>query len=143
MKKPEHTAGPRDRITHVRSVLEEHRINQLPVVKKGALVGIITDRDLRDAFPSVFDAAGFDEGAPRKPVRDPEQIRVEEVMTDNVITIGPDDAMVDAAGLMRRERVGALPIVDGGALVGILTRSDLLDAFIELAGRAGESAPTG
>jgi CBS domain-containing protein len=44
---------------------------------------------------------------------------------------------------MRRERVGAVPIVDGGVLVGILTRSDLLDAFIVLADRVGESAPTG
>jgi acetoin utilization protein AcuB len=143
MKKPEYTAGPRDRISHVRSVLEEHRINQLPVIAKGALVGIITDRDLRDAFPSVFDVPGFTEETPRKPARDPEKIRVEEVMTGNVITLGPDDGLADAAGLMRRERLGALPIVEGGVLVGILTRSDVLDAFILLAGRLDAPAATG
>ena len=143
MKRPQYTAGPRDWISHVRAVLEEHRINQLPVVAKGTLVGIITDRDVRDAFPSVFDAAGFTPEMPRKPLRDPDQIRVEEVMTANVITLGPDATVVEAAALMRRERLGALPIVDGHALVGILTRSDVLDAFIVLAGRVEAEASAG
>ena len=55
------------------------------------------------------------------------------VMTTNVLTLTPHDSMVDAARLMRRERIGALPIVDGNRLVGILTRSDVLDAFVALA----------
>jgi len=124
-------------------MLEEHRINQLPVVVKGALVGIITDRDLRDAFPSVFEAPEFIPDMPRKPLRDPDEIRVEEVMTRNVITLGPDDALAGAASLMRRERIGAVPIVEGDMLVGILTRSDVLDAFIALAGRVEGDAAAG
>jgi acetoin utilization protein AcuB len=55
------------------------------------------------------------------------------VMTTNVLTLTPHDSMVDAARLMRRERIGAVPIVDGNRLVGILTRSDVLDAFVALA----------
>jgi len=143
MKRPEHTARPRDRVSHVRAVLEEHRINQLPVVAKGSLVGIITDRDVRDAFPSVFDSPEFTAEVPRKPLRDPDKIRVEEVMTANVITLGPDDKVADAAALMRRERLGALPIVEGDSLVGILTRSDVLDAFISLVSRLEAEASAG
>jgi len=49
-----------------------------------------------------------------------------------VLSLGPRDSMIAAATLMRRERVGAVPIVDGTRLVGILARSDVLDAFVAL-----------
>jgi acetoin utilization protein AcuB len=133
MKAPVYSIKPRDTIAHARALLEEHRINQLPVVVKGAVVGIITDRDLRDAFPSVFDASGF-QGDSRKPTRDPEQVTVEEVMTEKVLTLAPDAPLGEAAQLMRRERVGAVPVVEGDHLVGIVTRSDILLAFVRLAG---------
>jgi acetoin utilization protein AcuB len=115
-----------DSIQHAREVMEEHRINQLPVVRDGHLVGIVTDRDLRDAFPSVL------ADPMRKTTPDPHTIMVESVMSANVLTLAPGDDIITAAQLMRRERVGALPIVDGGRLVGILTRSDLLGALIAL-----------
>ena len=54
MKREVHCIKPLDSIQHARDLMEEHRINQLPVVVNGRLVGIITDRNLRDAFPSVF-----------------------------------------------------------------------------------------
>ena len=54
-------------------------------------------------------------------------------MTENVLTLGPTDSVTEAARLMRRERVGAIPIVENNRLVGILTRSDMLDAFVALA----------
>jgi acetoin utilization protein AcuB len=128
---------PLDSIAHARALLEEHRINQLPVVAKDRLVGIITDRDLRDAFPSVFEAPAFTGEAPRKPGRSPDQIRVEEVMTRRVFTMGPDERIDEAADLMRRERVGSVPIVERDSLVGIVTRSDVLDAFIKFARQTG------
>ena len=81
MKHPVHTVKPRDSIAHARALLEEHRINQLPVIVNGNVVGIVTDRDLRDAFPSVFDAPGFTGGPPRKPGRDPDEVRVDMVTT--------------------------------------------------------------
>jgi acetoin utilization protein AcuB len=56
---------------------------------------------------------------------------VEAVMSTNVLTLGPGESMAGAACLMRRERIGALPILDRGRLVGILTRADVLDAFVE------------
>jgi acetoin utilization protein AcuB len=126
MKSPVRTVKPLDSIEHARDVMAEHRINQLPVVAGGRLVGIVSDRDLRDAYPSVFADPTRREGA------DPKQIQVQEVMTSNVLTLAPADSMIAAASLMRRERVGAVPIVDGSRLVGILARSDVLDALVGL-----------
>jgi acetoin utilization protein AcuB len=132
MKHPVVSVKPGDSARHAREIMEHHRINQLPVVYDGALIGIVTDRDLRDAFPSVFASA---RAASRRPTRDdaradPDTIPVEDVMSPNALTLSPRDSMATAAQLMRRERIGALPIVEGARLVGILTRSDVLDAFV-------------
>ena len=129
MKRQLQCVKPRDTIRHARELMENHRINQLPVVVEGRLVGIVTDRDLRDAFPSVFDSTYGSE------VRhaDPAAITVEAVMTQYVLTLSPKDSMAEAARLMRRERVGAVPVVDGNHLVGLITRSDVLEAFVSLA----------
>lgn len=124
-----HTVKPLDSVAHARALIEEHRINQLPVVKDGMLVGIVTDRDLRDAVNAVTvsaNAARTIEPAPGTP----EQIPVEAVMTHKAMTLSPHSSVVAAAELMRRERIGSVPIVDGHALVGIITRSDILKAFI-------------
>jgi CBS domain-containing protein len=91
----------------------------------------VTDRDLRDVFPSVFDATSAEGGRARAQA-DPSKIPVEDVMTHDVLTLAPGTLLSEAARLMRRERIGALPIVDRGRLVGILTRSDVLDALTEL-----------
>jgi acetoin utilization protein AcuB len=131
MKHPVMTLKPRDSVRHARETMERHRVNQLPVVRDGHLVGIVTDRDVRDAFPSVFESA---EAAAhhRRADTDPSTILVEDVMARDVMTLAPNAFVVDAARLMRRQRIGAVPIVDGGRLVGILTRSDVLDALVEL-----------
>jgi acetoin utilization protein AcuB len=142
MKHPVHVVKPRDSVRHAREVLERHRINQLPVVVDGRLVGILTDRDLRDAFPSVFDAAPV-RAPKRPPAVDPADIAVEHVMTANTLTLGPKDTLLEAARLMRRERIGAVPIVEASRLVGILTRSDLLDAFVELVTSAAHAPAAG
>ena len=126
---------PLDSILHARDIMESNRINQLPVVAAGKLVGIVTDRNLRDAFPSVFDTPPF--GKPKAPAgTNPKTITVEMVMTPHVLTLSPTASIVEAVRIMRRERIGAIPIVDGTRLVGILTRSDVLDAFVALAERA-------
>jgi len=134
MKHPVVSVKPRDSLLAARQLMEEHRFNQLPVVLDGEVVGIVTDRDLRDAFPSVLDVLR------RRPARpsstDPARIPVEDVMSRNVVSLAPGARVVDAALLMRRERIGAIPVLQRGRLVGILTRSDVLDAFAELAGAA-------
>ena len=136
MKHPIVTVKPHDSAQHAREVMEKHRINQLPVVTDGSLVGIVTDRDLRDAFPSVFESAPSFRRQRAQHGTDPATIPVEDVMTRDVLSLAPDAFVPDAARLMRRERIGAIPIVDGQRLVGILTRSDVLDAFVELSQRA-------
>ena len=123
---------PLDSVQHARELMEKHRINQLPVVLDGKLVGIVTDRDVRDASPSVFDAP------PRRKRKghaasDPRAIPAEGVMSPGVLALGPHESIVEAARLMARERIGSVPIVEGGHLVGILTRSDLLKALVAMA----------
>jgi acetoin utilization protein AcuB len=122
------TVKPHDSVRHARELLEQHRINQLPVVVDDRLAGIVTDRDLRDAFPSVFDHRRNTSRA----AADPAAIRVEDVMTREVLTIAPDAPLDEGARLMRSERIGALPVVEDRRLVGILTRSDVLDAFLTM-----------
>jgi acetoin utilization protein AcuB len=130
MKTAVHTVKPHDSVAHARAILEEHRFNQLPVVVNRKLVGIVTDRDLRDA-PAAVEVAAQSAGAARNAPA-PGEIPVEAVMTTNVLTLAPADSVADAARLMRRERIGAVPIVDRGALVGIIARSDILDAYVAL-----------
>jgi acetoin utilization protein AcuB len=124
------TAKPRESAAHARAVMEEHRVNQLPVLEGPKVVGIVTDRDLRDAFPSIAESMGSRRKLPKG--ADPQTIVVEDLMARDVLTVEPDEPLVSAAELLRRERIGALPVVRSGRLVGILTRSDLLDALVRL-----------
>lgn len=122
------TVKPLDSVRHARELLERHRINQLPVVVDGRVVGIVTDRDLRDVFPSVLESARH---IRRHPELDPDRIPVRDVMAPRVVTLAADASVAEAAAVLRRERIGAVPIVDeDGRLRGILTRSDLLGALI-------------
>jgi acetoin utilization protein AcuB len=119
------TIKPKDTLRHARERLAKYRINQLPVVINDKLVGIVTDRDVRDAYPSslrLFYGKDIDEFG--------DSHTVEEVMTYNVVAISPQTSLREAAQRLRRQRFGALPVVENGKLVGIITRSDLLDAML-------------
>jgi acetoin utilization protein AcuB len=131
MKFAVHMVKPLDSVAHARAILEEYRINQLPVVVNGRLAGIVTDRDLRDA-PRAVQIASTGVGDKDVAPTTPEQIPVETVMTTNVLTLKPKDSLTQAASLMRQERIGAIPIVEDGVLHGIITRSDILDAFLRI-----------
>lgn len=132
MKMPVLTIKPRESVAHARALMEEHRVNQLPVTVNGKLVGIVTDRDLRDATNAMQTSAkvaGAQFGAEDAT---PELIPVEAVMSTNVLVVRPSETMLRAATLMRRERIGGIPVVDRGRMVGIITRSDVLAAFVAL-----------
>jgi acetoin utilization protein AcuB len=119
------TIKPHDTLRQARERMAKHRINQLPVVVNDKLVGIVTDRDLRDAYPSSlrpFRGKDIDEFG--------DSHLVEEVMTYSVVTVSPQTSLRDAALQLRQQRFGALPVVENGKLVGIITRSDLLDAML-------------
>jgi acetoin utilization protein AcuB len=103
---------PGDDVAAVQARFRERRVRQFPVVADGKLVGIITDRDVRGAR----DAA----------------TKVETVMTPKPVTTTPSALVEDAAEVLRRHKVGALPVLDGDAVVGIVSESDLLQALIEL-----------
>ena len=127
--------SPGDSLAAALRLTRQHRIRHLPVVAGGVLVGMVSDRDLRLAAPSPLaesDAAAADVL---------EQTPVSAVMRERVETVGPYDAVEDAAKLMQRARIGAVPVVDaGGHLLGILSESDVLGAFVELLGPAGASS---
>lgn len=131
MSKPLLSVKPLDPITRARELMVEKRINQLAVVQDGTIIGVVTDRDLRDAFPSTFATAWADASPSRRKLDlDPKTVKVEMVMTADVATIDADSALVDAADVIRQRRIGALPVTDGGKPAGIITRSDILRAFV-------------
>jgi acetoin utilization protein AcuB len=111
MNSPVHTVKPQDTVAHARALLERYRINQLPMVVDGVVAGMVTDRDLRDAAPAAAEQAAADIEGVKVPGLDLTQIGVEYVMSDKVLSLGPEDDLTDAVRIMRRERFGALPIV--------------------------------
>jgi acetoin utilization protein AcuB len=116
-------------------VMRARRIRHLPVVEGGEVVGMITDRDLRLAMPSPLGMESAED------VAAVERTPVADIMARNPITVGPFDTVEDAAVRMRRQRVGSLPVVDAaGKLLGILTESDILQAFVEILTASGPSS---
>jgi acetoin utilization protein AcuB len=111
-----------DSISIARQLMAKHRINQLPVLDNDVVVGIVTDRDLRDAYPTSM---MIDRGKEIDKFAD--SVTVEEVMSHDVFTVRPDTPLKKAVGLLRRHRIGSLPVVKNRSLVGIITRSDILD----------------
>jgi acetoin utilization protein AcuB len=105
-----------------------HRVRHLPVVDAGGkLCGIVTDRDLRHHLfePQVLEDIGT------TPVEDLlRAIAVSEVMSVPVVTVGPTASLETAARLMLEDKVGSLPVVDGGRVVGIITETDLLRRIV-------------
>jgi acetoin utilization protein AcuB len=103
------------------TAMQAREIRHLPVVEPdGRLVGIVTDRDLRQATLARFRA-----------VRDADRdLLVQDVMTCAVVTIEADAPMARAAALMYERRIGSLPVVEDGRLAGIVTERDLLRALI-------------
>jgi acetoin utilization protein AcuB len=112
--------------TAVRLVVE-NRIRHLPVVMGESLVGIISDRDLKRAMPSIVAGATADEYQAFM-----EKTTVEQVMTADPLACGPDDELVDLVRLFCEKKVGAIPVVDSERLVGIVTQTDMMQAFLTM-----------
>ena len=116
------TVSPDDPLSVAARILREHRFHHLPVVEDGRLVGILSDTDMRNASFTAIPADGG--GAGDRPVR--------EAMRSEVWSVTPDDSVEDALLILTREKFGALPVLSGDRLVGIITRADLLNAFVDL-----------
>ena len=110
------TIHPNADLGDARGLLEQHRIRHLLVVEEGRLVGIITDRDIR----SAASASSL------------KQVKVNEAMTRNVITVTPETHIQEAAKLLLAHRIGGLPVLKRGELRVIITETDLLNALVEI-----------
>lgn len=116
------TVSPDDPLSFAARILREHRFHHLPVVEGGRLVGILSDADLRNASYGTMPAEGGTA----------EDLPVREAMRTEVWSVTPDDSVEDALLILTREKFGALPVLSGDRLVGIITRADLLKAFVDL-----------
>lgn len=111
-------------------IMRDNNIRRLPVVKDGKVVGIITDRDLREASPSK--ATTLDIHELYYLLSD---IKVKDLMTKNPITIGPDESVEKAAVLMLNYKITGLPVVDETKnLVGIITETDIFKVLTSVSG---------
>ncbi|WP_068670876.1 CBS domain-containing protein [Thermosulfurimonas dismutans] len=111
------TVSPEDSLEKAVQLMKLHSIRHLPVVEDGRLVGLVTESTIRQyARPEELG----------KPLR--------EIMILNPITVSPDTTIDAAARIIYRHKIGGLPVVEGDRLVGIITITDILEAFIELMG---------
>jgi acetoin utilization protein AcuB len=121
------TVNPQEKIIDAFELMQTHGIRHLPVIENDELRGLVTDRDIRLALiPS--------------PLSTPEDrvfhlgtlTRVHEIMTTDLLTVAPTATIEEAAKLMAQYKIGAVPVVAQGKLVGILSETDILRVFIEM-----------
>jgi acetoin utilization protein AcuB len=120
------TVGPNDSLQRVVDLLRRRDIRAVPVVEEGRLIGIVTDRDLRQVAPSYPLFRDEDEIH-----RYTENLKVTAAMTADPFRISPNASLIEAAKLLEIYRIGSLPVVDGENLVGMISVTDLLKVFIE------------
>ncbi len=124
------TTTPDTTVTEALAYMRREKVRRLPVVdKKGKLVGIVSDKDLLYASPSPVTSLSVWEIHSLLA-----KLTVSEVMTKKVITATEDVPLEDAARTMADNKIGSLPVVRDGTLVGIITETDLFKIFIELFG---------
>jgi len=122
------TADPDMSILDARQLMVTEKIRHLLVRKdQGELLGIVTDRDIRLNLPSKATSLSVWEINHLLT-----KLTVGQVMTGSVITAGPDRPARDAAQLMLDHKIGAVPVVDGGHLIGIITETDIVRAFVTM-----------
>ena len=131
------TLSPEASVAEALTLCRERRIRHIPILEEGRLVGIVSDRDLRDASPALGDT---------QRASALQEIRVGDVMTREVSTADPQDSIENLAQEMYELKIGSLPVVAEGPMVdeglavaeeelmGIVTSSDVMRALVTLAG---------
>ncbi|UCH22240.1 MAG: CBS domain-containing protein [Deltaproteobacteria bacterium] len=130
MSKDVITADVTDSMQDAMGLLKQHNIKMLPVMKKGNLVGIVTDRDLKRA--SASDATTLEI---HELLYLLSKIKVEEIMTKNPITVFDDFTIEEAAEILLKNKISGLPVIDSEKqLVGVITQTDIFRVLISLTG---------
>lgn len=109
------TVGPMQTLREATRLMATHRVGSAVVQDAEQLAGILTERDVLKAV-----AAGAE----------PDNVTVQELMTPDVVTVGPDWDLIEAAGEMARRRIRHLVVYDGGQLLGVLSVRDVLPALL-------------
>jgi len=130
MSKQVVTIDVEESMSRALSILKEHKVRMLPVVKKGKLVGVLSDTDLKRA--SASDATSLDV---HEMLYLLSKIKIKDIMTKAPITVPPDYTVEETAEVLLKHRISGAPVVDkGGEIVGIITRDDLFKVLIALSG---------
>ncbi len=129
------TVTPDTPLVNARDLLRERNIKQLPVVDdQGNLVGILTDRDIKQAWASPATTLSIYELTYVL-----QKLTVESVMVKDLITITPDATIERAAKILHDRKIGSLPVVEDDKLVGIITSTDLMEVLLDGLGIREES----
>mgnify|MGYP000306626405 FL=1 len=124
------TADVNDSMQEAMNRLKENNISMLPVMKKGNLVGVVTDRDLKRASPSDANTLEVHELLFLI-----SKIKVKEIMTENPVTLPFDFTVEEAAEILLEKKISGAPVVDGkGNVIGAITKGDLFRVLIALTG---------
>lgn len=119
------TIGANETLLHATRLMKDKKVKHLPVVgRSGELVGIVTDRDLKEA--SASDATTLEV---HELLYLLDKVTIDSIMSKSVVTIEKGGALKKAALLMVEKGIGCLPVMDGKQLAGIITRSDVLRYF--------------
>jgi acetoin utilization protein AcuB len=119
------TVAPQDSLQRVIELLRRRDIRAVPVVEEGRLVGIVTDRDVRQVAPAYPLFRDDDEIR-----RYTENLTVTAAMSADPMTVSPLTPLVEAAKILETYRISSLPVVEGFRVVGILSVTDLLRVFV-------------
>ncbi len=129
MKKDLITITKEERMTTAKKILQEKNIRHLPVVEGKKLIGLVTNMDIRKAEASPATSLEI-----RELHYLLDKIKVSEIMTRNVLTVHPDTSVEEAATLIHDNKIGCLPVIEDGNLVGIITENDVMEIFIQVMG---------
>jgi acetoin utilization protein AcuB len=111
-------------------IMKENNIRRLPVMRKGKLVGMVTDRDIKEASPSKATTLDVHELYYLL-----SELKLKDIMRKNVITVGPEETVEKAAVKMLEHRISGLPVVnDKGKVVGVITQGDIFKVLVSLTG---------
>lgn len=129
MSRPVITVSPEEPIHDVLVLFKRERIRRAPVVKNGKLIGIVSQTDLLNASPSPVTSLSVWELNYLL-----SKVTISRVMSKKVRTVEADTPIEEAARIMADNKIGGLPVMNNGRVVGIITETDLFKVFLEMMG---------